>query len=164
MRIRWILLISLLSLALGSCGSSAAVAQSPVLTPLNPQKIPTEGSSSDLPENPLQLTTTPEFMEMPSNPPPVEKFVSLSKKDLASRLQIDADKITLVKTEEKNWLNAALGCPSMGQFYAEGRVPGYQILLEADGIKYDYHTDLAGHVIICPDTTSPTPIIGVPID
>jgi len=101
---------------------------------------------------------------MPSNFPPVEKYISIAKKDLASRLQIDEDKIMLVKTEEKNWLNAALGCPSKGQFYAQGRVPGYRIWLEAGGIEYDYHTDLAGQVVLCPDLTSPTPTIGVPID
>ena len=95
---------------------------------------------------------------------PVEKFVALSKKDLASRLKIDAEKITLVKTEEKNWLNAALGCPRIGVFYAQGRVAGYRIWLEVEGIEYDYHTDLSGQVILCPDTTTPTPHIGVPID
>ena len=97
--------------------------------------------------------------------PPIEKFVALSKKNLASRLQIDIEKITLVKTEEKNWLNAALGCPAPGVFYAQGRVPGYRIWLEAEGKEYDYHTDLAGQVILCPETnSSPTPHIGVPID
>ena len=101
---------------------------------------------------------------MPANPPPVEKFVSLSKKDLAERLQIATEKIRLVKTAEMLWLNVALGCPRPGQFYEPGRVTGFQIWLEVEGIEYDYHTDLAGHVLLCPDTTTPTPHIGVPID
>ena len=103
-------------------------------------------------------------MEMSTNLPPVEKYVSLAKKDLASRLKIDLEKISLVKTKEMNWLDSALGCPGKGQFYAQGRVPGYQIWLEAEEKEYDYHADLAGRLILCPDTTSPTPIIGVPID
>jgi hypothetical protein len=163
MRTRWISLIFLFSLALGSCGGSATAGQSPDPLSSNPQEAITEEPSSVPSENPLQLSTL-ESADMPSNFPPVEKYVSIVKKDLASRLQIDEGKITLVKTEEKNWLNAALGCPSMGQFYAQGRVPGYQIWLEAEGMEYDYHTDLDGQVILCPDPTSPTPIIGVPID
>jgi hypothetical protein len=160
MRTYWISLISLLPLALGSCGvSQSGTKQAPKLPPSDPQVFP----SNNPPENPLQFNSTLESNEMPPTAP-VEKFVTLSKKDLASRLKIDAEKITLVKTEEKNWLNAALGCPSIGVFYAPGRVPGYRIWLEVEGEAYDYHTDLAGQVILCPDTTTPTPIIGVPID
>jgi len=39
----------------------------------------------------------------------VEKFVALSKNDLARRLGIEADRITLVKTTEMLWLNIPLG-------------------------------------------------------
>jgi hypothetical protein len=160
MRTRWISLIFLLSLVLGSCGvSQAGTEQTPELPPSEPQFVPSE----DFPENPLQLGRTPESTEVPPSPP-VEKFVVLSKKHLASRLGVEADKITLLKTAEMLWLNAALGCPSIGVFYAQGRVPGYRIWLEVEGKEYDYHTDLAGQVILCPDTTTPTPIIGVPID
>lgn len=120
------------------------------------------------PSNPL---LTPEATEMPSTPPPVEKFVSLSKKDLASRLQIDASTISLVKTENINWLNAALGCPRPGKVYPQGRVPGYRIWLNAEGKEYLYHTDYHGQLILCPELNpdmpgpaTPTPKIGVPRD
>jgi hypothetical protein len=150
MKALWIALTLVISLSLASCGLS-------------------EESSAKTPENPLQLSSTPESEEMPSNPPPVEKFVALSKKDLASCLGIEADKITLVKTAEMLWLNAALGCPRPGQFYASGRVPGFQIWLDVEGTEYVYNTDLNGKVILCPElnphvpnsTTDPTP--GVPI-
>lgn len=101
---------------------------------------------------------------MPSNLPPVEKYVSLAKKDLASRLKIETEKIMLVQAEQIIWPDAALGCPGPGKIYAQGRVPGYRIWLEVEGKEYDYHTDLAGQAILCPDTTTPAPIIGVPID
>lgn len=87
---------------------------------------------------------------MPSNPPPVEKFVSLAKEDLAGRLTIAIDQITLLRTTEMTWPNAALGCPSPGKVYAQGRVPGYQIRLEAGGTEYVYNTDLSGQIILCP--------------
>lgn len=165
MRTLWSLLIILLTLFLVSCGSAqTGKEQLPESPPSDPQVAPTEISE----ENPLQLDQTPEPTEMLSTPP-VEKFVTLSKKDLASRLSVEVDKITLVKSVEKLWLNAALGCPRPGQFYAQGRVPGFQIWLEVEGTEYIYNTDFNGTVILCPELnpdvpnidTGPTP--GVPI-
>lgn len=126
-------------------------------------------STQAQPSNPL-LTT--EATGMPSTPPPVEKFVSLSKKDLASRLQIDASTISLVRSENIIWPNAALGCPRPGKVYPPGRVSGYRVWLNAEGKEYLYHTDYNGHVVLCPElnpdvpgsTASPTQQIGVPID
>jgi hypothetical protein len=105
---------------------------------------------------------------MPSTPR-VEKFAALAKQDLASRLGVEADKITVVKSAEKLWLNAALGCPRPGVFYPAGRVPGFQIWLEVEGTEYVYNTDFNGTLILCPELnphvpnsgTDPTP--GVPI-
>ena len=165
MRTHWVTLILLFSLALGSCGiSQAGTEQSPELPPTGPKFIPSKDSF----ENPLELIRTPESTEMPSTAP-VEKFVALSKKDLASRLEVEADKITLVKTAEMLWLNAALGCPRPGVFYPSGRVPGFQIWLEVNGTEYIYNTDFNGTVILCPEfnpsvpnlPNDPTP--GVPI-
>ena len=158
---RWILLIFLLSLSLGSCGGSQAGTELP---PPNPEIVPPENS----PENPLQFENTLDPTEMPSISP-VEKFVTLTKEDLANRLGIEADKITLVKTVEKLWLNAALGCPRPGVVYPSGRVPGFQIWLEVDRVEYIYNTDFNGTVILCPELNphvpnlpnDPTP--GVPI-
>lgn len=166
MKTWWISLLFLLSLILGSCAISQAEAEkAPELPPSEPGIIPSENST----EPPLQLKRTPpDPTEMPSIPP-VEKFAALAKQDLASRLGVDADKITVVKSAEKLWLNSALGCPRPGVFYPSGRVPGFQIWLEVEGIEYIYNTDFNGTVILCPELnphvpnsdTDPTP--GVPI-
>jgi hypothetical protein len=174
MNIRWILLISLLALALGGCGSSPQVSakQSTDSAPANPQEIPTEAN-----ENPLQLAGTPEITDMPTYPPSADKFVNLAKQDLANLLKIDISQISLIEAAEVTWLNSALGCPSPGKTYAAGRVPGYRIRLEANGVEYIYNTDLTGQVILCAqpgdevdgtfnDTTpgsTQDPNIGVPI-
>jgi hypothetical protein len=120
------------------------------------------------PSNPL---LTPEATDMPSTPPAVEKFVSLSKNDLATRLQINASEISLVRAEPIVWLNAALGCPRPGKVYPQGRVPGYRVWLNAQGKEYLYHTDFHGQVILCPELNpdvpgpaTPTPKIGAPRD
>jgi hypothetical protein len=59
--------------------------------------------------------------------------------------------------------------------YSQGKVPGYQIRLEAGGVEYVYNTDLSGQVLFCPQqnddpaslvptTAGPTQQIGVPIN
>ena len=165
MKTGWISLIFLLSLTLGSCAiSEAGVEKAPELPTPEPEIIPSENST----EPPVQLERTPEPTEM-SATPPVEKFVTLVKQDLAGRLGVETGKIALVKTDEKLWLNAALGCPRPGVFYPAGRVPGFQIWLEVDGTEYVYNTDFNGTVILCPELNphvpnsdiDPTP--GVPI-
>ena len=161
MRIPWMLVIALLALVSGSCGGSLPETERVPETPATEPEIVST-------ENALQLESTPEATEMPSTPP-IEKFVALAKQDLASRLGVEADKITLVKSAEKLWLTAALDCPRPGVFYPAGRVPGFQIWLEVEGTEYIYNTDFNGTVILCPELnphvpgldTGPTP--GVPI-
>ena len=147
MKTRWIVLSILISFMLVSCGSSPPANAD--VAPLEPQSPPLEEAVIDTPENPLELNKTPESEEMSSTPPPVEKFVSLAKKDLADRLQIDVAGIVLGKTAEMIWPNAALGCPSPGKVYPTGKVPGYQISLVADNVEYIYNTDWTGQVILC---------------
>lgn len=172
MKIRWLSLLVLLALALASCAPSTTA------EPL--ASNPEEASSDELPptstENPLPFDNTPESKEMPSTPPPAEKFISLAKQDLAERLKVNIEGITLVQAAEMTWPNAALGCPSPGKVYAQGRVPGYRIRLETGGVEYVYNTDLSGQIILCPQSDpddldsllsptvpGPTPQIGVPI-
>jgi hypothetical protein len=166
MRTRCILLLGVLSLALWGCGGAMAGTALPAeLPPSDPQAIPSENVT----EAPLQFNQTPEPSAMPSTPP-VEKFVALSKADLAVRLHVEPERIAVVKTAEMTWPNAALGCPRPGKVYATGRVPGFQIWLEVEGMEYIYNTDFNGTVVLCPElnpglpnaTSGPTSI-GPPI-
>jgi hypothetical protein len=177
MRTHWSLLFILLSLALGSCGPAREAGGQPSgADPFASIEFPSPEPTAKVHENPIQLGSTPESEDMPLNPPPVEKYIALAKADLAVRLQIEAGEISVLKTAEIVWPDAALGCPDPGMVYAQGRVPGYQIRLMAQSMEYDYHTDLHGQVILCldqgsgdldsgkPPSSSPTPHIGVPID
>ncbi|HSB00797.1 MAG TPA: hypothetical protein VLE49_09110 [Anaerolineales bacterium] len=104
-----------------------------------------------------------------------KKTTQIVIKDLATRLGIDTEGIHVVSTKALVWPNAALGCPSPGKVYAQGRVPGYQIRLEAGSVEYVYNTDLSGQIILCPQydpdnpdsqlptAPGPTPHIGPPI-
>lgn len=149
-----ILIILFLAIALLACQTnnssrnlSESAATQALATSASSEAI--QSSSTDVVGDPLQSDPTPEVSEIPSNPALVEKFISLSKKDLASRLQIDENEVILVQTEEMVWPNAALGCPDPGKVYAQGRVPGFQIWLETGGLKYVYNTDRSGTIILC---------------
>lgn len=175
MNTRWILLISLLVLALGGCSDSAAVVEeSQDQAMLNPQEVSTQEPVSYLPEDPIQLVSTPEAANMPSTPPPFYKFVQIAKRDLANRLTIDIEQVSLIEAVDLIWPDASLGCPKPGKVYALGRVPGYRVRLEVNGVEYNYHMDQTGQFVLCldlnlddsnpfiPMTPGPTQHIGPP--
>lgn len=78
--------------------------------------------------------------------PLVDKAVA----DLAGRLNIGADQVTVVSVVQKDWPDSSIGCPKAGTAYLTVITPGYQITLQAAGKQYDYHADSRqGTVILC---------------
>jgi hypothetical protein len=71
------------------------------------------------------------------------------KADLASRLGISEDEISVVSAEAKTWSDASLGCPEEGVSYIQVLTPGYQIILEYDDTQYDYRTGDMGRIVLC---------------
>ncbi len=168
MNYRWIPFLIVNLFLLASCGAGSA-GEPVVDAPQEPQPVPTQ-----------EITSTPESIFPQSTPQenidfsnaPVEKFISITKDDLARSLGIAIEQVELVNTQPFTWLNSALGCPAPGKTYPQGQVPGYRIDLSANGQEYTYHTDLNGNFVLCPaidqeeglpigPTTGPN--IGVPI-
>jgi hypothetical protein len=79
-----------------------------------------------------------------------KKSTQIVIKDLASRLSIDTEAISVLSTEAIVWPNAALGCPLPGKDYAQGKVSGFRIRLAAQNKEYSYHTDRTGQFVLCP--------------
>lgn len=77
------------------------------------------------------------------------EIVAAVKADLASRLGISQDQISVVSAEAVTWNDTSLGCPEKGKMYAQVLTPGYQIVLLAGGAEYDYHADEYGHFVLC---------------
>jgi hypothetical protein len=72
---------------------------------------------------------------------------------LAAELNISPDEVTILSFEPVYWPDASLGCPQPGMMYAQVISPGYRIVLEAGGERYDLHTDQTGQqIIICGST------------
>lgn len=67
---------------------------------------------------------------------------------LSETLNLAVDKIKLVSTEEITWPNGCLGVQKIGVLCTQAEVPGYRIVLEADGKEYEMHTNVNGSVVV----------------
>ena len=85
-----------------------------------------------------------------------------ARADLARRLSISDDQITLLESTPVTWPDASLGCPQPGMMYAQVLTPGYLIRLQVGDRVYEYHAGRATTVIYC-EQPSP-PITGAPSD
>jgi hypothetical protein len=68
---------------------------------------------------------------------------------LAEDLGIEAHNIEVVSIEAVQWRDSSLGCPRPGQSYLTVITPGFRVILEADGERYEYHTDQNRTAIRC---------------
>ena len=76
-------------------------------------------------------------------------MIAKCKADLASRLGISQDAITVVRAQTVTWSDSSLGCPEGEMMYTQVLTLGYQIILMANGEEYDYRTNDGGHIKIC---------------
>lgn len=92
-----------------------------------------------------------------------DALLALARKDLASRLGFGSEQakhgISVIQATAQEWPDASLGCPQPGMMYAQVITPGYQIMLEAAGRRYDYRAPMRreGPVRLCTPqkTTAP---------
>lgn len=68
--------------------------------------------------------------------------------DLAVRLDVSEDLITVVSVEFVEWPDSCLGVSKRDVACAEVITPGYRILLEANGQTYEYHTDGGSRAVL----------------
>ena len=85
---------------------------------------------------------TPTHVRVDLTPAQLAAITALSEK-----LSLPADKITLISTEAVTWPNGCLGIVRMGVLCTQAEVPGFKIVLEANGQKYEFHTNQAGSLV-----------------
>ena len=73
----------------------------------------------------------------------------LARQALAKELGVDAAAIRVAQIEEVEWRDSSLGCPKPGMNYLQVITPGYRVVLEAQGRRYEYHTDTGKRVVRC---------------
>lgn len=94
----------------------------------------------------LETTPVPPFAEIP---PEAQPLIDLAVQMLVRKTGIPPDQIHVLQVTAVTWRDASLGCPKPGVDYIRLETPGYNILLEARGNTYPFHTDLTNRVVQC---------------
>lgn len=149
-RLRLMLLMVAMMLSVG-CG--------PVMPAVAPTATPT-ATTPPTPSPTATMRATPTPTPLPT-PPVVVEGLSLAPaqaaepvlaavSDLASRLDLPRESaVTVVEVQSQEWSDTSLGCPQPGMVYAQVITPGYRLVLEVKGERYEYHTDRGAHVVLC---------------
>lgn len=90
----------------------------------------------------------------------IDQQVEGARLDLAKRLGIDVNAITIKSARSVNWGSGALGCPKPGMNYTQALVPGLRVLLEVDGVVYYYHGSKGRSLFNCPAKRVRAPAYG----
>jgi hypothetical protein len=112
-----------------------------------PEAAPTE-EATEVTEAPTDVTEIPTEPSAPADATaepvsmgPVEEMVL---KQLAEHLGLQESDITLVSSEETEFGDACLDVAMEGVMCAQVVTPGRTIVLDADGVQYEYHTSEDG--------------------
>jgi hypothetical protein len=132
----------------------------PALPPPSPTASPTVERSATrriTRLTPIPRTPTPRLLPQPlpvvepgATPGEVpEDLLRAIVNDLAARLEVTAEAVTLVRAEFVVWPDGSLGCPQPGFVYTQALVPGYRVVLQVGGQDYDYRVGQGGYFVLC---------------
>lgn len=80
---------------------------------------------------------------------------------LMTAINVPVDQIKLISTEAVDWPNGCLGVIRMGVMCTQNVVPGFRIVLEANGTSYEYHTNQDGSIVA--DASQPVPNVHIAV-
>jgi hypothetical protein len=92
-------------------------------------------------------------------PEALVELIRWARQDLSQRLHIGASTIRLLSAEATEWRTSALGCPHPHLMYLQVITPGYLIILESQGQRYEYHTDRQNTFVLCQNGRPAPPYI-----
>jgi hypothetical protein len=73
----------------------------------------------------------------------------LARRDLATRLTVDAKAVKVMRLRPATWPDASLGCPEPNRTYKKIETRGFLIELRQSEKTYVYHSDRQ-RVVLCP--------------
>lgn len=138
--------LALAALALTGCGAEV---EGPAAT-----APPASAPSSPDPTEPT-VTLSPEPRPTRSPAPPVGTTAADAVADLAARLGVDPQEVTVVRDEAVTWRDGSLGCPVPGMAYTQALTPGRLVVLEAAGRTVEYHSGGQRGLFLCEDPEPP---------
>ena len=89
--------------------------------------------------------------------PLLSEMVTKAKEDLANRLSVEMDQISLLEVRQVTWPDSSLGCPQPGMAYAQALQEGLLIRLGVDQDMYFYHSGETGDPFLCEGTSQVIP-------
>lgn len=69
--------------------------------------------------------------------------------DLLERTNADSGDIKVIRSEFVTWNDGSLGCPQKGMYYTQALVDGYWVVLQIEGVVYDYRATVSGYFSLC---------------
>ena len=69
--------------------------------------------------------------------------------ELVERTGSERVDIQMIRAESVVWNNGSLGCPQPGEFYIQMLINGYWVVLEVEGVEYDYRVSDKGYFTLC---------------
>ena len=145
MRVKLLLIIALGMILGGGCQAIPASDNPPLEITSSPESVsPTQG------EEAMTLSVpTPADQGL-------QNLIQKINEDLAGRLSISADDISIVEVTEVEWSDSSMDCPEPGMSYLQVITPGYRIILQANDQPYEYHTNRDSYFVYCDDQAAPT--------
>lgn len=75
--------------------------------------------------------------------------------ELAEKLSIQKDQISLISVQSVVWADSSLGCPQPDMNYLMVLTEGYRVVLVVDDQPYYYHANKKGYGIFCENPNPP---------
>lgn len=92
---------------------------------------------------------------IPPEEPGLQELITNVKADLAGRLSLPMEEITLAEVIDVEWADSSLDCPEPGMSYLQVITPGYRIVLQANGSAYEYHSNRDSYFVYCEGRVPP---------
>ena len=86
------------------------------------------------------------------------EMLGAMRSDAARRAGSAESAVQVASVQPVTWPDASIGCPQPGMVYAQMLVPGWRVVLEAGGRRYDYHAARGGRWLVCPAGQAQPPL------
>jgi hypothetical protein len=92
---------------------------------------------------------------IPPEEPGLQELITNVKADLAGRLSLPTEEITITELTEVEWSDSSLDCPEPEMSYLQVITPGYRIILQANNNSYEYHSNRDSYFVYCEGRVPP---------
>jgi|GEM_PF-637628 len=108
------------------------------------------------PTQPAQGVETPMPSTLPTLTPVLQSLADRARQDLAKRLSVPVNDITIIQAAHVTWSDSSLGCPQPGMAYTQVLVPGFLVVLGTASQQYEYHAGKDQAIFYCTDPQPPS--------